>query len=641
MVFLVSSPRIRALIAATSVLVAAQLLVSPPSRASDADRTKKIVAEPKNEAPYGIGEVEPMWVEAPDGARIYVEVWRPVALPDGEAPPKRVPVILVMTPYTGSGPETGLGATVYDAYLGLERDLLVPEGYAFALGHVYGTGNSDGCLDLFGPREVAATSAVIEHLGTRRWSNGRVGMTGGSYDAGQALQVAARGTPRARQLLKAVISEAGVVGYGDSNGFDGVPFAGGTLLTTTGYVPFSNLPASERPDLELDPTRPANKQTGACRATHLDAAQLYELSGDFTPWLAERSARTGARDVEAAVLMFQGFHDINVFPNSPIGFFDRIPKQTPHKMVLGQWVHAASGDHRGDWWEMIHAWYDRYLMGDDTGVESWPKVQVEDAEGRWRAEGDWPSVDGRVGQLALNADGSLGATSPSGSSSFTETPIIPFGSASSAAESVFSTPPLAAPLRISGQPALDLWVKLNRDDAHIVAVIEAYGPEGTLLTSQGGFGGQDPSGKLMIVGARSARHLEPIAEGEFRQAEGVPAPVGVPVRIPIRFAVPTDLVIPEGGWLTLRVAGSALPLFPTTPSGANTTVEILHDCESPSVLRFRMPSEDPTFLEVDDLTPPTSLTEWTSVDGGGLATNQVCGEEPVDPQIVVAAQKRS
>ncbi len=42
---------------------------------------------------------------------------------------------------------------------------------------------------------------------------------------------------------------------------------------------------------------------------------------------------------------------------------------------------------------MVTAWLDRYLMGLDSGVAKWPTVQIQDNEGQWHGDADWPSTD--------------------------------------------------------------------------------------------------------------------------------------------------------------------------------------------------------------------------------------------------------
>ena len=74
------------------------------------------------------------------------------------------------------------------------------------------------------------------------------------------------------------------------------------------------------------------------------------------------------------------------------GWFDHLPDTTPHKGLFGVWNHAFPSAHsavepawaRADWYDMVTAWFDRYLKGLDTGVEKWPAVQVQASDGSWR-----------------------------------------------------------------------------------------------------------------------------------------------------------------------------------------------------------------------------------------------------------------
>jgi hypothetical protein len=142
-------------------------------------------------------------------------------------------------------------------------------------------------------------------------------------------------------------------------------------------------------------------------------------------------------------------------------------------------------------------------------------------------------------------------------------------------------------------------------------------------------------------------------ENQFQQEAPIPAPVGEPVRVALRFQ-PTDLVVPKGGRLRLTLAGSVIVFEgldqlqrgagvlvrgPSQPSGSATRVTIHHDCAHPSALRFLMPSAQPDLLNVREKDEPADqpladnrpFTAPVS-DAGGLATAPICGRDPVDPQ---------
>jgi putative CocE/NonD family hydrolase len=104
-----------------------------------------------------------------------VKIAATIALPsrDGRtALPGRFPVVVGMTPYSRNG--------LSSAY---PPDFWATRGIAGAVVDVRGTGGSGGNLEenFFSPREARDSRAVIDYLGTRPWSTGKVGMAGGSY----------------------------------------------------------------------------------------------------------------------------------------------------------------------------------------------------------------------------------------------------------------------------------------------------------------------------------------------------------------------------------------------------------------------------------------------------------------------------
>jgi predicted acyl esterase len=284
---------------------------------------------------------------------------------------------------------------------------------------------------------------------------------------------------------------------------------------------------------------------------------------------------------------------------------------------------------------MVVAWYDRWLKGaPDTNVDEWPVAQVQGTDGQWRAEPDWPTTGGPAGQLALGPAGSLGVTDPTGATSYVESALettateYPPGTAA-----VFETAPLNDRLELTGQPLLDLYVSLDRPDAHLAAKVEAFGPDGRTLPY------------ARTAGTRSMQHLEPFTDNRFTQREGKLPPIGVPVRVTLRLN-PTDIVVPAGGRLRVTIAGSVImydgldgvreglgAVFqgPSQPSGTATRVTILHDCSHPSALRFLMPRADADLLNVrekDESAPLPSNSYSPLITDGGLATAPVCGLTP-------------
>ena len=578
-------------------------------------------------------------VEAVDGVEIWTETWLPKPK-DGNVPPASMPTVLVYTPYLEPGePYTYTSAL----------DLFVRRGFALTTAHVRGTGGSGGCRTQLGSKEVDDEARVIEYLGRDApWSNGRVGMYGLSHSGATQVVVAALGDPERTKYLKAIVPGAATGSWYDIRFQDGVPFLAGS----TGEAVADWLQDEITVDEPGDVTPEQHAERSLCKGElFLDAA---DLSGDFTPFMQERESRRGVQNITAAVLLVHGSVDLTsqlVYS----GLFDRLPAKTPKAGVFGIFGHdfpsvrreqVQPDWRRPDWPAMVISWFDRYLKELDSGVEGWPVSQVQGTDGQWRAEPNWPVTGGPVGQLALGPAGSLGATAPAGSTTYVEgEPLLRIPDGNSPNEiyapgtsAVFETAPVPDRLELAGQPTLDLWVSLDKPDAHFATKLEAIAADGKPI----------PYGRA--VGLRSAQHLEPFVDGRFVQEHGKPAPTRVPLRVPLRLR-PTDLVVPKGGRLRLTVAGwvnvfrglentTSHPFFrgPSQLSGSATAVEILHGCAHPSALRFEMPHRDPDLLNVREIDEPAGEPladnrpfEPPVSDGGGLATAPVCGEAPERP----------
>jgi predicted acyl esterase len=359
------------------------------------------------------------------------------------------------------------------------------------------------------------------------------------------------------------------------------------------------------------------------------------VSGDYTEYWQKRELRQGAHKVKAATLMVHGLRDFNVQDITLAGFFDRLSAKTPHKGLFGVWNHAFPSGHaaveptwaRADWYDMVTAWFDRYLKGKDTGVEEWPDVQVQASSGEWWVVDEYPTTGGPLGQLALGADGTLGATAPEGETVYTEQVAI--GEPEDGQSAVFETPKLPAPLHLTGQPMLDLWLMSSRPDGHVGAELEVIGAGGEPLRHEGSY-----SEFHATYGVRSLQHIDPMPNGWFQQEAGKEIATNEPVRVTVRL-LPTDLVVPKGGSLRLTISGSiSYSKGDSLPSGAASDITLLHDCERPSLLRFRMPEKGSQLLNVREH-DEKALTKLTSTKarlgartGGGLATAKVCGQRP-------------
>ena len=162
----VSRPRGAQWTAAVLVLALFSLLVATSASAAE--------TEPPGELPpatYPSTYSEQRFIRMDDG----IELGATITFPSetGSAPaPGRFPVVLNMTPYGRDGACCCESASDF-----------ATRGFVLAVVDVRGTGGSQGNLDenYFSPREARDGYDLVEFLGTQPWSNGKVGMSGGSY----------------------------------------------------------------------------------------------------------------------------------------------------------------------------------------------------------------------------------------------------------------------------------------------------------------------------------------------------------------------------------------------------------------------------------------------------------------------------
>lgn len=600
---------------------------------------------------YGIQEpwenpvLQRRWVDGSGDVELFVETWLPKEK-DGRVPPAKMPTVLVMSPYAMLGRIPNSSFNLLDE--------AVTRGYAYSVMHVRGTGESGGCFDVHGPIETDDGVRVIDHIAHAEWSDGTLGLIGLSAPGGTALMVAASDHPQVAASVKALVVGAPADVYQHTH-FDGIPPYVNTPewfnYLGYGYTPETSAldpinwgsPWEDFVLRRLEPGGVTTSQHASERPGCIpsNAAEESDDTGDVTAWYVERTPGRVAHKIGAPTFMYQGFQDHAVPASTQAGLFDRI--RAPKTGLFGVFGHETPDRHpsiepdweRIDFKPMAMAWLDRWVRGIDTGVERWPVAQVQSNEGQWRAEGDWPTTGGPAGHLALG-QGTLGSTAPSGSSSFTETQNFDSSAPVQAPGTlvVFRSGPLPDRLHLSGQPMLDAWLVLDKDDAHIGVELHAYDADGRLMPH------------TSVSGFRSMRHRESFNDGLFLQSEGTPAPVGKPFRVTIRLR-PTDIVVPQGGHLELRIAGTArwaagIPLFehPSRPSGRHTTVTVMHDCEHTSALRFLTARKRPDYMNVRekheaDTHLAASHGLAPSSDAGGLATQPVCGRaaERVQPTL--------
>jgi X-Pro dipeptidyl-peptidase len=508
------------------------------------------------------------------GGDVYVELIRP-DVPAGT----RVPVILTYTPYQLFLESADDGIASF----------FVPKGYARALAHVVGTGNSGGCWDYGGRRERASGYDLVEWLGTRRWSNGRVGMVGGSYDGTTANMVATENPPH----LATIVPEVSISQWYGYAYHGGVRYwlmdpgqRQGAVIDEQGF----DTPAAFDLGLALaPPLNPIDPGYGDRLVERLcpDGDKVlhvmrgYDTEPDFGPFWRERSYRRRAGRVDVPVLVQAGWRDYNVKFAESTRWFQALPDRLPKMLIMDQVDHGTPTDTGFKWQTLLHAWFDRYLYGFDTNVEQQPRVRSKANDGVIRDARAWPPASTRPVSLYLRASGRLssmpGATKRIGE--FTDTGRTSESDALNVQGSTgellwFETPPLQRDLRIAGEPRLRLLARSDQSSTHFTPVLFDLGPP-TTPAPQCEYA-SEVEACTMGRGFLNARYRNGLERGR----DLVP---GQPYRATVRF-LGNDWVVKKGHRIGLAVMSSNVWWAVPDEQRATTTILSTADLRSALVL---------------------------------------------------------
>ncbi|MEV1329223.1 CocE/NonD family hydrolase [Micromonospora costi] len=323
------------------------------------------------------------------GVELHADVLRPAHLP----PNAKTPVILSVGPYFAhagqTGPEgwdqVGPSARFQDFVDGAD---LMARGYTFVMVDLRGFGGSTGCLDWVGPGEQADVRAAIAWSARQRWSNGKVGMYGKSYDAVTGLV----GNNLKMDALKAVVAQEPVwdmYNYLFSNevprpNVTGTPAAYNSIAT---MPPMADDSDRYKANARYEASHPECLSDNITNNNNPDADSAY--------WRARNLARDAA-GTRTPLFVTQGFIESNTKPEDMDEYLAN--HRGPERGWLGQWDHVRGNDTEGDgrlsmgragWFDEVMRFYDQYLRGTRPSVTD-PAYAIEDSLGHWRAQKTWP-----------------------------------------------------------------------------------------------------------------------------------------------------------------------------------------------------------------------------------------------------------
>lgn len=347
-------------------------------------------------------------------AEVHLGLWLPIIegcdFDSTEVPENcRVPVIAEIGPYYDDGDVDAL--TPADRLGRFLIENFVPHGFGVAQVSVFGTGESNHCMDLMGLDEQIGIHAAIEFLGKSHFSNGNVAAIGKSYDGSTPWEAAAMGS----EHLKTIVPMSGLIGVHDLMWRNGSMEARGAIMHNGVYGSFG---------LDGDLEDVQNACEGYFEGYYAGVGAY--ITGDNLAWTGsdyweERHFLTRAiQNYEGSVYIIHGLQDWNVDPHMAFPTHNlMIDAGFEVKGLYGQWGHdypdrrsghEGLGSGRGaeafpytlrwDWADDMLEWFNYYLF--DKGPKPRLIAEVQDNLGSWRVEERYPPQD--IEWLQLDMD---------------------------------------------------------------------------------------------------------------------------------------------------------------------------------------------------------------------------------------------
>ncbi len=430
-----------------------------------------------------------------DGVELSTNVFRPA----GRGP---FPALLLRTPYRKP------------RILSPNLTAFVESGYVVVYQDVRGRGDSEGEFEPL-TQEIADGADTLAWIARQAWSNRRVGMLGGSYLGIAQWKAALSGSPYLKAIFPVV---AGTDEYLDRFYSRGGALKLGHRLEWLA----ENLREPDHPLFDFRRfifTLPLRASDRAATGRAIDFFQHALDHPSYDEYWRAVSTQAHLDGVKVPVFAAGGWYD-NFVESDLEAFHQGLEHGRLHRLVVGPWPHDFSYRFAGaDFGKAARlpirplqlAWYDGFLKT-GAGAPAGPplKLFIMGAN-RWRDEEEWPLRRARVTPLYLDGgghanslagDGQLEWRRPAHSSQDVfiydpRTPVptlggavccnprvLPWGPTDQRPVErrsdvlVYTTPPLAEPIEVTGPIRAVLYVSSTAPDTDFTAKLVDVFPDG-------------------------------------------------------------------------------------------------------------------------------------------------------------------
>jgi len=531
----------------------------------------------------------------------------------------RYPTVLTATGYNKDAANpTGQECTASQGIAGDEPGL-TEKGFAVMVFDDRGTGSSGGKWDSWGQRTQEDYKEVLSWIQAQSWSNSSVATTGQSYMGITSLLMAeadatrvAEGKPRAVKAVWADIPMA--------DAYRDVTFQGGSLNAS--FIPLWLGLVSGLSALPPASTSSNPEEAASIFLEHL--LSNIEFSGEKVvgaalgsepaydgPFYRLRSPVVRAGEIRVPVVIQGGWWDL--FQRGEPLLWESLKHSPDRVLFMSPHYHISEGPAMEDP-KLKEKWFAHWLLGTKNGAQATPKVNLYPIGGsHWEHFTHFPVPETSYQRLHLSGessgsspvslhDGSLTPATPAAATGDLA-PLLPASSpcsretaqwtAGAASTSVcdtdnltyeassltYTTPPLAADMKLTGLITANLWAELSTTDATLVAVLSDVEPSGASNQVTAGFLMASQRAVDAKLSTYNSEHLMIRPWHPFTKASQQPVTPNQPTEYKIEI-YPTSAIVKAGDRLRLTIGTantfSSLPQLPVLGSELGGTITLLH-----------------------------------------------------------------
>jgi predicted acyl esterase len=499
-------------------------------------------------------------IPMPDGIVLRADVFRPIK--DGKHP-----VIISHGPYAkglafqdtfksmwdrmvAAHPDVPANSTnKYQNWEVVDPEKWVPDGYVCVRVDSRGAGRSPGYMNVWSAQETDDFALCIDWAGVQPWSNGKVGVSGISYYAINAWQVATR---QPKHLAAIVVWEGGADFYRDIYRHGGIvnempinwyPRQVGSVQHGVGERGKKSWVTG---DLVAGPVTLSEEELKRNRADLEAGVLAHPLEDEFYTSRSPDWSKVTCPLLSANNWGGQGLHP----RGNCEGYMRAASKQKWFEgHGLAHWPHYYT-----DYGRLLQKRFlDYFLKGEKNGWDKQPPVQlqVRHPGERFveRHEDAWPIPRTQWTKFFLSPDGRALGKTP-----FKGTSVLNYHTQGDGI--TFCSEPLKEDVEITGPLAAKLWVSSLTCDADLFLVFRVFDPNGQEVVFQGALDPRTPIAQGWL--RASQRKLDPELTKPWRpyhsHKERQPLTPKQDVEVDVELW-PTCIVVPKGYRFALTVQG--------------------------------------------------------------------------------------